>query len=418
MRTERAGIDPSDGPAFEAPRPHPPDRFAHDPALGRVADRLETLGAGARGPHVALVQRALVDLGYRLSRDGVDGAWGTETTHALERFQRDFELAPTGRLDAETLATLARLAPPPGQSVERNPEWDRLTEDGRIDLTIAHGFYDEEEGRLLSWSTGRLVAGLFDLGFQPIDPDRMTEGDRDRLGLGPERYEPGASYFVRTVPSGPGGRPVDVVVAFVSPESADSPEGVRDQLVRALGRDEAVVYMGHARYGTGPDFDAIDSGRGNFVVDRTGGPLGHPHAPLSDSIAAAPRSMLPRVSAPPDGYQVLYFQACTTENYLPSLRDARIFPGRDRANTDVIGTTIPMRIATAPLHVLGFVSMLCEGRSVGAFVDEANERERAYIRSLLDAGIPPAQLDGVDEARARGALFESGFADNAANRVR
>jgi hypothetical protein len=79
---------------------------------------------------------------------------------------------------------------------------------------------------------------------------------------------------------------------------------------------------------------------------------------------------------------------------------------------------MPTRIATAPLHVLGFVSMLCDRRSIGSFVDESNERERAFLHRAIEDGISPARMDGADEARARGALFESGFADNEANRLR
>lgn len=53
---------------------------------------------------VAEVQGELQRLGYDVGR--VDGIWGERTRRALTEFQRDRDLAVTGRIDRETLATL------------------------------------------------------------------------------------------------------------------------------------------------------------------------------------------------------------------------------------------------------------------------------------------------------------------------
>jgi hypothetical protein len=373
-----------------------------------TAGALSQLAPGGRGDAVRAVQTMLESVGYGLPVHGADGAYEEETTESVVRFQRDLGIAATGRVDVETLAALDRLAPPPGEARARFPEYDRLYADGRVDVTIAHGYYDE--GRdLQDRSIARLRRGLLDQGFMPVDPGRLDGSQRARLGLGPDRVVAGASYLHRRVP-GPAGEGADVVIALLTPGSAPTPEGVRDAFARALGRDEVVAYVGHARYGTGPDFDPIDSARGNFVIDRSGGPTGNPHPPLSTALAAGPRTMLGAVGLPEGGYQLLYFNACTTSNYLPALRER--FGGRDADNTDVVGTTIPMRIATGPEHVLAFTAMLADRSSVSALVTEAGRRESAFVESLAARGIPIESLPPDAARRVHRPLFESGFADN------
>ena len=73
--------------------------------LIEVARGLRTLARGARGGAVALVQRALVRVGFLKA---ADGAYGRGTDRAVARLQRIYGLAPTGRLDAATLLLLDR----------------------------------------------------------------------------------------------------------------------------------------------------------------------------------------------------------------------------------------------------------------------------------------------------------------------
>jgi peptidoglycan hydrolase-like protein with peptidoglycan-binding domain len=390
-------------------------RFAGDPTLRSVLEGRTTLGPGARGPAVQKVQQALLDIGFNMPVYGADGGYGSEAAKAVSRFQRDMGLSATGRVDKKTLEALARVAPPPGKQLERNPEYDELFQDGRLDMTIAQGF---DENGTADGSIWRLQRGLQDQGFRRIDPERMSEKEREKLGVGPDRYEKGATYFTKQITDPVSRKPVDVVVKLITPGSAATPEEVRDMFKRALERDEVVSYNGHARYGTGPDFDAIDSGRGNFVIDRDGGPTGHPHAPLTTALANKPESMLKDLRPFPGKYQLLYFNACTTENYMENLRDPTKFAGRTTKNTDIIGSTIPTRLATGADHVLGFVDMLANRRSINDWAAAENKREADMIQGFLDQGYSAADLDGVDVKRAQGTFFESGFVENAANRIR
>lgn len=72
---------------------------------------LPTLARGARGEAVATLQRALIGVDIEV-RGGADGIFGPATETALQTFQSDSGLQPTGRLDSLT-AHLLDLGPAP-----------------------------------------------------------------------------------------------------------------------------------------------------------------------------------------------------------------------------------------------------------------------------------------------------------------
>ena len=78
--------------------------FKADPDLAAVAHGDRTLGYGARGAGVKLVQQALKQLGQTIGTP--DGALGRGTQAAIAGFQRGAGLTPSGVLDRETLHAL------------------------------------------------------------------------------------------------------------------------------------------------------------------------------------------------------------------------------------------------------------------------------------------------------------------------
>lgn len=71
-------------------------RFKGDPRLDAVLNHGTLLRRGSRGPSVATVQQALMDLGHDLPRFGVDGDFGSETRSAVISFQREVRLKIPG----------------------------------------------------------------------------------------------------------------------------------------------------------------------------------------------------------------------------------------------------------------------------------------------------------------------------------
>ena len=91
------------------------DRYLDAPATTKArANAVKTRDMHAAGPDskimnnndstVMSVQKALTDLDYAPGE--ADGLMGANTMAALAKFQRDNEITPTGRLNAETLEAL------------------------------------------------------------------------------------------------------------------------------------------------------------------------------------------------------------------------------------------------------------------------------------------------------------------------
>ena len=69
-------------------------RFAGDPILEGCLKGSVKLTPGSKGPAVAKIQQALLDLGEKLPRSGANGSFGGELTAALISFQKKRNLRP------------------------------------------------------------------------------------------------------------------------------------------------------------------------------------------------------------------------------------------------------------------------------------------------------------------------------------
>jgi peptidoglycan hydrolase-like protein with peptidoglycan-binding domain len=376
-------------------------RFANDRTLQSVRDGRAVLEMGSHGEHVRKVQQALIDIGM-LGPNGATGEYDRETRIAVERFQRETGLSMDGKVGRDTLHALAAAAPPPGRQLERRAEFDRLYRDGRLDVTIAVGY---DEHGTTAGTERNILSGLRAQGYRPLNVSRMSADQRQRLGLSDDRYDPNARYFCRRFIDPETNQPVDAVVRLITPGSDGA--RARRSFEQAMRQDEVVFYAGHARYGTGPDFDPIDSGRGNFVIDPRGNRRADaPPAGLRDSIRGR-RSELPSLDTRPE-YQLLVFNACSTEEYLNNLRDPQTF-GRTHQDTDIIGTTMPSRLGMNGQHAVRFLQGLTSRESNNSMLGAMSQNEQAYLRRINMNNL-------VD--RASHFYTESGFLTNSGNRTR
>ena len=69
-------------------------RFAGDKILEGCLNGTVQLTPGTKGPAVAKIQQALLDLGEKLPRFGADGSFGSEMTAAVISFQRKRKVSP------------------------------------------------------------------------------------------------------------------------------------------------------------------------------------------------------------------------------------------------------------------------------------------------------------------------------------
>jgi peptidoglycan hydrolase-like protein with peptidoglycan-binding domain len=94
-------------------------RLSKNPRVAAAANNSPPFRKGASGDGVAIVQRALVDLGYpmpvTMARGRADGIYGDETAAAVNQFQRDESLSPDSIAGHDTLHRLDEIY----QQIER-----------------------------------------------------------------------------------------------------------------------------------------------------------------------------------------------------------------------------------------------------------------------------------------------------------
>jgi peptidoglycan hydrolase-like protein with peptidoglycan-binding domain len=300
-----------------------------DPALRDVASGKTELAKNAKGPAVQKMQEALQTAGYKLPRYGADGKFDDETVKALKKFQKDHCLKDTGRLDKQTMAQLSIAS-------TKFPEYSKLAADGKLNTTIAVGYDESSKGGADGWDkkeTKDIIAGLTKRGYTELDPNKATTDKAmgalfKSAGIDPAvAKKEGAKYFVKTFKYD--GKTQDItstvkkdVTSVVKLITADTPQA-KDQFAKAMGGSEMVIYAGHGRYGSGPDFDDITAPKGNFVIGK---PYEAGHVTLNQG-----KTDLQKTAMTKD-YQLMMFSGCTTYHYLDDLRKV---PGKDSKNLDL-----------------------------------------------------------------------------------
>jgi peptidoglycan hydrolase-like protein with peptidoglycan-binding domain len=377
-------------------------RFAGVPALDEVASGDKQLQFGDSGEGVTRVQRALVDIGYGLPTNGVSGQYDQDTVDAVKRFQREVGLPPSGKIDTETLDALAAVAPAPGQFLERNAEYDKLYENGRLDITIAVGF--DENGSAPDRER-TVLSGLRADGYKPIDRNKLDAAKRQELGLTEDRWDPNARYFSKTFDDPETKRPVTAVVRLlVAPSDIEGNREARESFRRALEQDEVVIYGGNARYGAGPEWSANEAS-GAYSIEGLGTKSSTPPSAGLRQVIDRDRTDLRSVRGRPD-YQLLVFSGGRTEDYLSTLRDQGAF-GRNAGNTDVIATTTPTSGAANGTHLVRFLKGITNRESNNSMLAAQNQIES---KQRLAFG------NEAGAVRANYTFTESGFFGNEQNR--
>jgi hypothetical protein len=125
-------------------------------------------------------------------------------------------------------------------------------------------------------------------------------------------------YFTKTFKYN--GKDVTSVVTLIT---ADTPQA-KDKFAKAMSESEMLIYAGHGRYGSGPDFDDIKSPRGNFVI---GEPYEAGHVTLNKGKTDLQKTVMTK------DYQLIMFSGRTTYRYLD---DLRVVPGKDSKNLDLV----------------------------------------------------------------------------------
>ena len=250
------------------------------------------------------------------------------------------------------------------------PEYDKLFAGNLLPVTLGVGF--DEDG----WhrpEQREVLGGLKARGFQKLDVAALSDADLRGQGIDPAVIDRQGTYFVKTVER-PGDAPLKVLVKYVDVETPNA----RDRFADGFTRRGLVIYAGHARYGSGPDFDAKESPNGNLV-------LGTPYSShMADILRGVPNALTQHRMT--DDYQLMLLHACKTKNYLDELR------------------SIPANKNTANLDVLASTSDVYWG--------DYSESALAMLDMVLAQKSAPEMLDKLSKLNPRSTFLADGFEDN------
>jgi peptidoglycan hydrolase-like protein with peptidoglycan-binding domain len=384
-------------------------RFVGNRVLERIlSGRIQVLSSshnGRRGA-VSIVQQALVDLGFELPMHLVDGNYGAETEEALSQFRSRYGPSQGNQLDGATLAILDRVAPLPGVRQEHTVDYNRLLEDGRLDVTVAIGATDttvkHQTGTNRYEDTGRPTEELMAERFREWMQGQGFEFEL--FGWSGNEYWKATRTFTWTNSEGrQESRDIDIWINLVVPG-----EGVASEFSQGLSQDEITIYTGHARYGSGPDFDAKASPTENFRIGidtalQTAGRRTTVEEARHHGVAIDEENDLLEMTRSgdfdPNRYRVLFFNACTSLAYLDEIREHVGNP----ENTDVIATRRPSMFSTLDSAVglqetQRFLEGIFASESIESVLTGLNEMQR--------------QRHGSTPFPRGGVYSSSGFGDN------
>lgn len=81
-------------------------RLKGDNSLKSIFDGTKKIKKGDRGLNITKLQQALIDMGYKLPKFGVDGKFEDETLTALKKYQGDVGVPASGELDQATIQAM------------------------------------------------------------------------------------------------------------------------------------------------------------------------------------------------------------------------------------------------------------------------------------------------------------------------
>jgi hypothetical protein len=363
-----------------APKPSAADLdpitpFVPPSVMARRSDGVQRsralLSVGSKGADVATLETQLAAAGISIL-DGRTGTFSTKHEVAVKQFQTETGLPATGRVDAKTWRALDTSKP----VRNRFDPWA----DGRLDVTIAVGF--DESAEVRDWVLPTLIngvpktevnlpgedqRGLRQRGFLEVDVEElksMSPEDRQYFGLQEERFDANATWFIKS-DRGPQGERRDTVLRLVYAATNADGSKAKASFLRGLEQDEVVIYAGHGRYGTGPDFDATGSAAGNILLNPTS-------RRMTDELKKSVQGRSPEQLKSPPGPQLVFASGCETTDWLPALRKS---PERM-----VVATREIVKTNAGSLQALSFLDGVERGKSVIELSRAAEALEGKWLR--------------------------------------
>jgi hypothetical protein len=207
------------------------------------------------------------------------------------------------------------------KTINHRANMEELLQDGVLKITIAVGFTDEEQ---LDKNT---VENIHELNVKSMrqwfEKKNWKHTGTWGYSLAKEMYQGGQTvrYINET---GVHEQLIWVECAFLLPKSESL-----DFFSQSLDEAEIVVYMGHGRFGLGPDFDPIDSEKGNFLIGAYSslhktGKTQLPEVRVSSRVMVHEKNALETLQKDNNWktghYRLWFFNACNSQFYTDEIR--------------------------------------------------------------------------------------------------
>lgn len=368
-------------------------RFQGDPVLTMLATGIGVLDSGSKRPHIWKIQRALEDLNFKTRSDGT---YDATTGAAVKGFQEAYNVptkAPKGSasmgeeqkgkvggstiaaLDAYAPRTVPEGEPPKDKHPGQRPKYEELFADGKFEMTLAIG-YDDNMQVHVPKKRQAMAYLQNEMGFKLTDPRTASQGEIKAAGLDPDTVNRELIYFTKDFFSKTVNKSVHAVIKLLVPDQ-DGTKGAQDLALfkQGLEQDDAVLYTGHARAGTGPDFDSHDSQAGNYV-------MGAGYSPEYNKQIKGAENQLDKTKFS-KRYQLLNFWGCTTENYDKHLKKHLGKKGQDVLDSkDIVLTSHPVLSQRGIFGVLAFLQGVLAEQSAETLQDMMNMSERGATANM------------------------------------
>ena len=288
----------------------------------------EAIKEGKIGPSfIRLVCKAQDVLGT-----GVDGQIGTKTIKAWEKWK-------TGG--------------------KKGIDYSKLFKDRKIEIGIAVGA--ERHSRVL-----KIEKFLLKRSFVKSGPKHNPRYKKTKL------YKLPGNNLAPPVP-------IEIIIEMISEKSTDA----KKKFGQFLTKKEITFYSGHARYGTGPDFDAKKSPAENFVIGvnsalHRAGRLKKGYDRKMNKVLKKRKNDLEALSKAGKFnrklYQVWFLDACSTIHYLDEIRGGLV-RGKNKSNLRVFGSH--KSIYGDPLPIIeGILDM----KSMEEIIKTKQKRQEAIMK--------------------------------------
>ncbi len=245
------------------------------------------------------------------------------------------------------MAELEKARPPDltGAATSPGAEIAQMIKDGVIDVTAAIGFDEGGADRAISRN---FRDGLKQRGFESFDAQKVSDDDLRAMGLDPSTIDKGATYFHKKAQIA--GKDVHVFIRYVDRET---PQPAKN-FGAGFRESDLVVYSGHARYGSGPDFDTKESAAENFVI-------GTPYDSHMAEILRGKKNELTQGKLT-DDYQMMFFSACNSINYRDELRT--LLKNKNAENLDLLVSTEDLPWSTSDDDLFTALDWVLKGTTV------------------------------------------------------